>query len=113
MTAIAAVAAGTTLTTRTAVATGATLAAVATLAATTAGGIEVAWAADRGDVAAPVGLGHGRAGQWDDRGSQYHAGSRSETRHITATSQHVVRLQVSRPIRVTGHYLHNLSRSVI
>jgi hypothetical protein len=99
VTAVAAMAAGSTLATR---------AAIAALSATaTAGGIEMSRAADRIDVVDHVAAGHGGARQWDHRRSQKHTGDRAESRRTTAMSQHVARLAVSLPI---GHLLASRKR---
>jgi hypothetical protein len=107
MTAIAAVAAGSTLAARTAVAALATLTAGA---AVTARGIEVGRAADRADVIGHIAAGNGCTGQRDHRRSQKHTRDRAEPGHMTEMSQFVVRLAVSPRLKATSHcYVHILS----
>jgi hypothetical protein len=100
VTAIAAVAAGSTCTAVAAVAAGSALSAVAVV---TAGGIEMGRAADRADVVDHVTAGHRRGGQRDHRRGQKHAGGRAEASHMMVASQHVARLAVSRRTKEKSH----------
>jgi hypothetical protein len=112
VTAIAAVAAGSTLATRTAVAAAATGATLAAGAAATAGGIEVGRAADRVDVIDHVATGHGCGRQRNHRRGQKHTRDRAESSHMTKLSQPVARLAISLRAKAISHLLASCEQAI-